>query len=115
MTPGKGDKKKPVERGAQRAALNRELLSEVRALQADLREMVERYELRVGGALNELVTRLEGDASIGQVPQPATIRKAKAMLELIREDRPRPRKARGKDFARLGRLVRRITDQTQDG
>jgi len=114
MTPGKEDRKKAPARGARRAALNRELLGEVRTLQADMRELLERYEMRVGGALNELVVQLEGDASLDQPPRPITIRTAQAMLDVIRETKIRPRKARSKDLARLGELAEKLAEMTAE-
>jgi len=114
MTPGKEEKKKAPARGARRAALNRDLLGEVRRMQADMHELLEHYEMRVGGALNELVVHLEGDASIDQPPRPTTIRTALAMLDEIREAKIRPRKARARDLARLEKLVGRLGKMTAE-
>jgi hypothetical protein len=114
MTPGKEEKKKAPARGAKRAALNRELLGEVRRMQADMHEMLERYEMRVGGALNELVVHLEGDTSLGQPPRPPTIRVAQAMLDEIREVKIRPRKARSRDLTRLEKLVGKLGEMTAE-
>lgn len=107
-----GDRKKPRE--SRRAAMNRTLLAEIRSLQADLAEMVGRYELRVGGRLNEIVTRLEGDPALDQPAQPATIREAQAMLGALRDTRIRARKARPKDLARLEKLSRRLREMKAD-
>jgi hypothetical protein len=114
MTPGKEEKKKAPARESRRAALNRELLGEVRTLQADMHELLERYEMRVGGALNELVVHLEGDASLDQPPRPTTIRTAQGMLEAIRETRIRPRKARARDLRNLEKLVGKLGEMTAE-
>lgn len=91
-----------------RKALNEQLVTELREMQDDLRTMVERYEIRVGGVLNDLIRRIEGDASIEQKARPATIRAARAMLQELEAAKIRPRKARAKDMARLERLARTL-------
>jgi len=93
-----------------RKAMNDRLATELRSLQDDLRTMVEQYEVRVGGLLNDLIRRLEGDPSIEQKARPATIRAARAMLDEIEAAKIRPRKARAKDIARLEKLARALTE-----
>lgn len=97
-----------------RAELNRELVVELRALRAALREMMERYELRVGGHLADLIQRVEGDPAIGATARPIPTKLAKAMLEDVRQARLRPRKGRAKDFTRLGALVDDLTALAPD-
>ena len=93
-----------------RKALNDQLLTDLRGLQDDLRTMVERYEVRVGGVLNDVIRRIEGDASIEQKARPATIRAARAMLAELEAAKIKPRKARAKDLARLEKLARSLRD-----
>jgi hypothetical protein len=88
-----------------RAELNAELIATARDLRAALREMLERYELRVGGQLADLIQRVEGDHAGGLTPRPLPARQAEAMLERMRAARLKPRKGRAKDFARLEALV----------
>lgn len=97
-----------------RAELNAELVTTAHELRAALRQMMERYELRVGGQLAELIQRVEGDAA-GEIPaRPLTARQAEAMLAQLREVRLKPRKGRAKDFARLETLVDSILADAPD-
>lgn len=98
-----------------RKGMNDRLVTELHALQDDLRTMVERYEVRVGGLLNELLRRIEGDASVELRPKPATIRTAKEMLATIEQTKIKPRKARRKDLARLENLARTLTELSGSG
>jgi hypothetical protein len=91
-----------------RAELNAALVGTAHDLRAALREMMERYELRVGGHLAELIQRVEGDAAGGLAPRPLPARQAEAMLEKLRAARLKPRKGRAKDFARLEALVEAV-------
>jgi hypothetical protein len=88
-----------------RAERNAELVTTAHELRAALRTMMERYELRVGGQLAELVQRVEGDPAGGIPARPLTTRRAEAMLARLRAARLKPRKGRAKDFARLEAVV----------
>ena len=88
-----------------RTELNAELVATAHDLRNALREMMERYELRVGGQLADLIQRVEGDRAGGLAPRPLPARQAEAMLERMRAARLKPRKGRAKDFARLEALV----------
>lgn len=97
-------------RGARRKALNDRLLAELRRLQDDLHTMSEHFEVRLGAALNDMITRIEGDDTIDQPSRLATLRTVQAMLEVIDSTKLKPHKARAKDFERFERLVRSLSD-----
>lgn len=101
---------KAKEIGARRRALNDQLLAELRRMQDDLHTLTEHFEVRVGGALNELITRLDGDPSIDQPARPATLRQAQAMLDAIQATTIRTKKGRAKQLARLEELVRQLSE-----
>lgn len=96
--------------GGRRKALNEKLAAELRRMQDDLHTMTERFDIRVGAALNELLARLDGDDSIDQKSRPATIRTAQAMLDAIDSTKIRAKKGRAKDLARLEDLVKRLRE-----
>ena len=107
----------PVRRrraSTRRADLNAELVTAANDLRASLREMIERYELRVGGQLAELIQRIEGDAAGGLPPRPLSTRHAQAMLEKLRAAPIKPRKGRAKDFRRLESLLKEAVAETLD-
>lgn len=94
---------------ARRREANQRLLVEIRALGAALRELIDRYEIRVGAHLAELELLVEGgDREDGG--RPLTTRTALAMLEEIGSTRIKPRKGKTKDLVRLDSLVERLAD-----
>lgn len=103
----------PKERGkaaARRRALNDQLIAELRRMQDDLHTLTEHFEIRLGGLLNELIARLDGDSSIDQPARPATLRDAQAMLEIIETTRIRLKKGRAKELARFEKLVQALSE-----
>jgi hypothetical protein len=103
-------------RGAsgRRHELNQRVLAELRNLRVQLDQLVERFELRMGAQLNELIARIEGDPSLGQEPRLLTVRTAEAMLDAVAGGEIRPKKARPKDFVRLEGVVRELGDLAPD-
>lgn len=102
-TPAKARRKR-------RGELNDQLVQEMSALRNDLNEMLERYGIRVGGQLSELIQGIEGDEALGQPPRPVTVKTATALLATLRDTNLKPKKGRGKDFVRLQRLTRKLRE-----
>jgi hypothetical protein len=98
----------PGKRRGKRAELNDRAVQELLTLRSSLSEMLERYEVRTGGVLNELIAGIQGDASLDQKPRPLTVKTAEAMLRAINDTKIKPRKGRAKDFARLERLIESV-------
>ncbi len=93
---------------ARRKALNERLSQELKGLQSDLRAILERSEIRIGGRLNEVIARLDGDPSLDQLPRPVPIRTAQAMLEAIAKSGIKAGRGKAKDLARLESLVKQL-------
>lgn len=110
-SPGQAPRRRASNR---RTEVNQEVVAELRALRAALDEMVDRYRLRVGGRLADLILLLEGDASIGAAARPLATRDAQAMLEVLRDPSIKPAKGRGKDFRRLEVLIEELTAGAED-
>jgi hypothetical protein len=91
-----------------RAELNERLLVQLDALRAALAEMLERYELRVAGRLNELDQQVRGDDSLDLPPRPLTVKSAEAVLAAIDGVKLKPKKGRAKDLARIEALIDRL-------
>jgi hypothetical protein len=110
-SPGQAPRRRASNR---RTEVNQEVAAELRALRAALDEMVDRYRLRVGGRLTDLILLLEGDASIGAAAKPLATRDAQAMLEELREASIKPAKGRAKDFRRLEALVEDLSAEAEE-
>ena len=94
--------------GKRRTELNARALQELASLRNSMDEMIERYAIRTGGQLSELMQQISGDETLGQDARPLTVKSAEAALAAIKGAGIKPRKGRGKDFVRLQRLVRKL-------
>lgn len=97
-----------------RARLNESLRLEVHSLRSAVNQILEGYEVKVGGSIAELLERLDADQSLGQKPRPLTIARARAALDEIADVRLRPERARLKDLRRIRELIRRLGEIIPD-
>lgn len=113
-----GEKAAPARKGRRvgekRARANEALRVELHALRAALATLIEGYEVRVGGRINDMIATIEGDPSIGQPPRLLPTAEAQAALSDIAGVRLRPDKPRLRDLRRIQRLVRRLRDRLPD-
>ncbi len=94
--------------GRRRTELNAQVVQDLATLRGTLDEMLERYRIRVGGQISELMQLIQGDGNVDQRPRLLTVKAAEVALEAVRETDLKPKKARGKDFVKLQRLVRTL-------
>jgi len=94
--------------GEKRQRANDALRLELHALRGALATIIEGYEVRVGGRINDLLRTMEGDSSIDQPPRLLPTAEAQAALDDIAGVRLRPDKPRLRDLRRIQRLVRRL-------
>lgn len=73
--------------------------------------MVDRYRVRVGAKLVDLLQFVNGDDSLGERAMAPSPKAAKRMLESIRNADLKPKKGRAKDFTRLQDLVGDLTEE----
>jgi hypothetical protein len=91
-----------------RERVNAALHVELRGLRAAVAQIVEGYEVRVGGRLNDMLRTLEGDDSLDQPPRHLTTAQAQAALDEIAHVQLRPDKPRLRDLRRIQRLTRKL-------
>lgn len=103
--PGNG---RATQRKKKRSEANEAVLQELMALRNSVDLMVERYAIRVNGQISELMQLIQGDGEVGQAPHGLTVKAASAILEEIRKADLKPKKGRGKDFARVQKLMTRL-------
>jgi hypothetical protein len=102
----------PNKRRGKRAELNERTVDELLALRSTLSEMLERYEVRIGSLLSELLAGIQGDESLDQKPRQLTVKTAEAMLRTIHGTAIKARKGRSKDFRRLEKLIETLAAMT---
>jgi hypothetical protein len=105
QTTGTGKRRRVSEK---RERVNAALHVELRGLRAALAQIVEGYEVRVGGRLNDMLRTLEGDDSLDQPPRHLTTAQAQAALDEIARVQLRPDKPRLRDLRRIQRLTRKL-------
>jgi hypothetical protein len=114
--PAKRDKpdspKKPARRriSEKRARANEALRLELLGLRASLTRIVEGFEVRNAGRINDLLRTLEGDESLDQPPRYLTTARAQAALDAIAAVRLKPAKARLRDLRRIRDLIRTLRE-----
>ncbi len=87
-----------------------DLTLELEHLHHSLDEMVDRYRVRIGAQLVDLLQVAKGDDSLGEKPKALAAKPAKRMLDAIRGAELKPKKGRAKDFTRLQDLVAELTE-----
>ncbi len=88
-----------------------DLTLELEHLHHTLDEMVDRYRVRIGAQLVDLLQIVKGDASLGEKPKALAAKPARRMLDAIRGAEIKPKKGRAKDFTRLQDLVGELTEE----
>lgn len=106
--------KKPRRVSEKRQRANDALRLELHALRSELARIVEGFEVRVGGRINNMLRTLEGDESIGQPPRCLTTAQAQAALDEIAAVKLHSGKARVRDLRRIQRLTRRLRQRIPD-
>lgn len=109
LVPGTKNGHRPKPKPKKRDEVAAELALELRELRARVDEVTEHFRLRVGGEIEELLQRIEGQQIDGKVKKPS-VKTAQAMRERLREHSVKPRKGRAKDFARIQELVEDLAD-----
>ena len=99
----------PTDRKKKREQLALDVSSELRELRNTLDELLEHYRLRMGGQIAELQQALSGS---DQEPKakPPSAKTTTAILELLRSEGFKPQKGRGKDFVKLQRLIKEVSE-----
>jgi len=97
-----------------RARANHALRMELRALRGTLAQILEAYEVSLGGRINDMLRILEGDQSIELPERFLSTADAQAMLDEVAQLDVRPDKPRLRDLRRIQRLVRRLRRQIAD-
>ena len=87
-----------------------ELLSELNGLPAVLKEITARFTINARARLAEITSALEGKGFAGEQPKPASKKKVKEMLAAVRKLKLKPDKGRGKDIARVERLLEQLVE-----
>jgi hypothetical protein len=87
-----------------------DLTLELEHLHHSLDEMVDRYRVRIGAQLVDLLQLVKGDATLGEKPKPLGVKATRRMLDAIRSAELKPKKGRAKDFTRLQDLVGALTE-----
>lgn len=88
-----------------RAAAARELTQELEVMRRALHEMTQRYQLRVGGQIEDLMEILNGDAALDQPPRLPTLKRIAALEQVLADLKIKPKKGRARDFHRLEKTV----------
>ena len=99
----------PADRKKKRDQLALDVSSELRELRNTMDELLEHFRLRMGGQIAELQQALAGS---DQEPKakPPSAKTTAAILELLRSEDFKPKKGRGKDFVKLQRLVKEVSE-----
>lgn len=95
---------------ASRSAAAQEVAAELTALRSGLQQMTERYQMRVGGQLENLLRTVSGEATLDPRVRLPTLKQTKALRSAIAMTELKPQKGRAKDFARLQELVAQLSE-----
>ena len=82
-----------------------ELLQELQGLQASWKEILERYTLNVRSLFAEIATAAAGPPTDGETHVPLSKKQLDLMLLELRTVKLKPDKGRGKDLARIEKVL----------
>ena len=97
-------------KSASRTAAAHEAAAELAALRSALQQMTERYQVRVGGQLENLLRSVSGEATLDPRVRLPTLKQTKELRAAVATVELKPQKGRAKDFARLQELVAQLSE-----
>ncbi len=94
-------KDKPMERNERVV----ELLQELQGMQSSWKSILERYTLNVRSKFGDIATAIAGPAAEGETKAPLSKKQLDLMLLAIQRLKLKPEKGRGKDLARIEKVL----------